>query len=184
MATLRELMSQVKRIEIGASGPLVERTVAAEIRNTLAPAAAIEQAPGMVASAGALRLGVADGSVKEKTIHPALAGKDRWMLARVNKDKGIELLVSSPHLLYGLFCLANEEWASRDAGEFTSGKIAVPAFPEMRPAYDLFLTQHARTVRGFNREARPTRYERTSLTQKCRQGFHPYAIGTRSRRLP
>ena len=58
------------------------------------------------------------------------------MLVRVNKDKGIELLVSRPHLLYGLFCLASEEWKNRDAGEFTNGKIAVPAFPEMRPAYD------------------------------------------------
>ena len=33
MATLRELMSQVKRIEIAPTGPLVEQTVATEIRN-------------------------------------------------------------------------------------------------------------------------------------------------------
>lgn len=152
MATLRELISQVRRIEIAPSGPLVEHTVAAEARATLAPTAEIARLPGMTASAGALRAAVADGSVKEKTIHPALAGKARWMLARVNKDRGIELLVSSPHLLYGLFRLAIEEWGSRDAGEFADGKIVVPAFPEMRPAYDLFLNQHARTVRWFDRE--------------------------------
>ena len=152
MATLRELISQVKRIEISPSGPLVESTVATEARNVLAPMAEIVRKPGMAASAGALRLAVFDGSLKEKAIHPALAGKNRWMLARINKDKGIELVVSSPHLLYGLFTLASEEWGSRNAAEFASGKIVVPAFPEMRPAYDIFLTQHARTVRGFDRE--------------------------------
>ena len=152
MATLRELISQVKRIEIAPSGPLVERTVAAEIQKSMAPAAMIAKSRGMNASAGALRVAVADSPGKEKAIHPALAGKARWVLARINKAGGVELLVSSQHLLYGLFCLANEEWGSRDAGEFANGKIAIPAFPEMRPAYDLFLTQHARTVRNFNRE--------------------------------
>ena len=39
MATLRELISQVKRIEISPSGPLVEFTVATETRNVLAPMA-------------------------------------------------------------------------------------------------------------------------------------------------
>ena len=152
MATLRELISQVKRIQITPSGPLVEWTVAGEIRNVLAPAAEIVRLPGMTASPGALRVAVHDGSAKEKKIHPALGGKDRWMMARINKEGGIELLVSNPHLLYGLFCLANEEWGSRDAREFANGKTAFPAFPEMRPVYDLFLIQHARTVRGFNRE--------------------------------
>jgi hypothetical protein len=152
MATLRELISQVKRIEISPSGPLVESTVAMEARKVLASMAEIVRKPGMAASTGALRLAVFDGSLKEKAVHPALAGKDRWMLGRVNKDNGIELIVSSPHLLYALFTLASEEWGSRNAAEFASGKIVVPAFPEMRPAYDIFLTQHARTVRGFDRE--------------------------------
>jgi hypothetical protein len=152
MATLREVISQVKRIEISPSGPLVEHTVATEIQTTLAPVAEIVRTPGMAASAAALRVAVFDGSIKEKAIHPALAGRDRWMLARINKDKGVELVVSNPHLLYGLFSLAGEEWGSLDAGVFTNGKTAFPAFPEMRPVYDLFLTQHARTVRWFNRE--------------------------------
>ena len=152
MATLRELISQVKRIEISPSGPLVEQTVASELQKALAPRAEIVRAPGMAASAGALRAAVADRSVKAKTIHPALAGKDRWMLVRINKNKGIELLVSNSHLLYGLFCLVCEEWGGLDAGEFSEGKISFPAFPEMRPVYDLFLTQHARTVRQFDRE--------------------------------
>lgn len=165
MAALRELMSQVKRIEIAPSGPLVEQTVAAEVRDAVAPAAEIVRVPGTTASAGALRLAVADGSVKEKKIHPSLAGKDRWMLARINKEKGIELLVSHPHLLYGLFSLANEEWGSRDAGEFVNGRIASPAFPEMRPAYDLFLTQHGRTVRNFNREEHFKKMARLGFSQ-------------------
>jgi hypothetical protein len=152
MATLREYISQVNRIEIAPSGPLVERTVAMEIRNSIAPSAEIIKKPGMTASAGAIRVAAYDGSVKEKAIHPAVVGKERWMLARVNKDKGIELLVSNPHLLYGLFSLATEDWGSREAAEFTNGKAVFPAFPEMRPAYDLFLNQHARTVRGFDRE--------------------------------
>jgi hypothetical protein len=152
MATLRELMSLVKRIEISPAGPLVEQTVAAEIKNVLAPEAHIVHSQGMGASAGALRLAVADDTVKAKTIHPALVGKDRWMMVRITREKGIEFLVSNPHLLYGLYCVATEEWGVRDEREFANGMIALPAFPEMRPVYDLFLTQHARTVRGFDRE--------------------------------
>jgi hypothetical protein len=87
MATLRELMSLVKRIEISPAGPLVEQTVAAEIKNVLAPEAHIVHSQGMGASAGALQLAVADDTVKAKTIHPALVGKDRWMMVRITREK-------------------------------------------------------------------------------------------------
>ncbi|MDE3058912.1 MAG: hypothetical protein KGJ59_13245, partial [Bacteroidota bacterium] len=47
---------------------------------------------------------------------------------------------------------AVEDWKDINVSEFTAGKILHPAFPNLRPVYDLFLTQHARTVRHFDRE--------------------------------
>ena len=51
-----------------------------------------------------------------------------------------------------LWTLASGDWKDEDVASFRQGKIVVPTFPGMRPVYDIFLTQIARTMRWFYRE--------------------------------
>lgn len=74
------------------------------------------------------------------------------MMARVIEGGGVEVLASKPHLLYYLYTFVSGDWAPLPLSVFAAGKIVHPTFPNMRPAYDVFLTQHGRTVRNFNRE--------------------------------
>ncbi len=152
MPTLRDIFSQVKTIHYTSSHFKVEHTVAGELRSILAPQAEVRLSAQLEAPAGSARIAVVDDSTKWKSIHAALEQKRDWMMLRVKPGSGIELLVSRPHLLYGFFCWIQDEWLSRDAAEFANGKILHPTFSNMRPLYDLFLIQHARTVRNFNRE--------------------------------
>jgi hypothetical protein len=150
MPTLREVLSTVTRIDHTPGGARVEQTVAAELRGGLCPKAGVATSPGLAAPAGTLRLGVVASTTPARSIHPGLEGKAQWMFVRVRE--GIEVLTNREHLLYGLFTLINEEWRDMDAGAFREGKIVTPAFPELRPVFDLFLTQWGRTVRDFHRE--------------------------------
>ena len=152
MPKLRDVLSQIATIERPASGPKVEQTVAFEFQKHLCPKAVIKATHGTAVPAGVLRVAVLGNATGSKPVHPAVAKKPNWMLVRATPGKGIEILASREHLLYGLFCLVNEEWSAMDVAAFAEGRIVVPTFPEMRPLYDLFLTQHARTVRNFDRE--------------------------------
>jgi hypothetical protein len=150
MPTLRELLTQTTRIECAPNGPKVEQTVARELQSAFCPKAGISTTPGLAAPKGTVRVAVVPASVPGRSIHPALEGKENWMLVRVKE--GVEILTNREHLLFGLFCLMSEEWAGTDAAAFRDGKIAVAAFPGMRPVFDLFLTQWGRSVRYLDRE--------------------------------
>ncbi len=152
MPTLRNFFSQVKTIHYTSSNFKVEHTVAGELRSTLAPQADVRLAPQLEAPAGTAKIAVVDDSTKWKSIHAALDQKRDWMMLRVKPGKGIEMFVSRPHLLYGFFCLIKNEWLTRDAAEFANGKILFSTFPNLRSLYDVFLNQHTRSVRNFNRE--------------------------------
>jgi hypothetical protein len=127
--------------------------VAKELGSTFNPHAEVRIAPQLEALAGTARIAVVNEQARWKSLHPALDQKKDWMMARVRNGAGIELLASRPHLLYGLFGLLQDEWSKLSADEFANGKIFFTTFANLRPLYDLFLTQHARTVRNFDREA-------------------------------
>ncbi|HMK39837.1 MAG TPA: hypothetical protein VK569_10880, partial [Bacteroidota bacterium] len=149
MPTLREFLSTIKKIEHSPSGPLVERTVARALL-ARAPGASIAATPGLAAPAGTLRVAVVPPGVRPGSLHPALEGKTGWMLLRASG--GIELFTDREHLLYGLFTLLEEELSGSDVATLREGRIFVAAFPEVRPVFDIFLTQWGRTVGNFNRE--------------------------------
>jgi hypothetical protein len=152
MATLQQFLSQVKNAECTQGGPLVETTVAREFIAGLTHGAGLTAAPGTAAPAGSLRIAVIGDASATRSLHPALEGKAHWMMLRCADGKGVELFASHPHLLYQLWTLASGEWKDLDVTSFRQGKIVVPTFPGMRPVYDIFLTQIARTVRCFDRD--------------------------------
>jgi hypothetical protein len=147
MTTLREFLSTIKKIEHSPSGPLVEKTVARALL-ALSSGATIQASSGLAAPPGTVRVAVLPPDLSPP--HPALAGKKGWMMIRA--AGGLELLTDSEHLLYALYTLVEEELGSEDIASFRTGRIFVTAFPEVRPVFDLFLTQWGRTVGGFDRE--------------------------------
>jgi len=152
MPTLQQYLSQLTVVETTPGGPPVEATVAAEFLQRCNQAAVVRSTPGHGAGAGTLRAGVVADAAHARTLHPALDGKKLWMMLRCKEGVGVELFASHPHLLFQLWTLAIEEWHGADCAEFRQGKIVTPTFPGLRPVYDIFLNQIARTVRGFDKE--------------------------------
>lgn len=152
MPTIRESLLQCTSIQCTSQAQRVEYTVALELQSFLGGKASIGHSTSLDAPAGSIRVAVVGEQSKWKSIHSSLVGERDWMMARAADGQGIELLASRPHLLYMLFRRVMEEWSNQDRGEFRNGRIQQAAFPNLRPAYDLFLTQHARTVRQFNRQ--------------------------------
>ena len=152
MPTILEALAQTKIINISTNPIRVEQTVAHELQMIIGGRVDVRQSTGLSAPAGSMRVAVVSEKGKWKTIHPELDGKRDWFMVRAKEGSGIELLASRPYLLFYGFSMLTEDWRALDAGEFLKGKTIFPSFPNMRPTYDLFLTQHARTVRNFNRE--------------------------------
>jgi hypothetical protein len=152
MSTIIEALSQLTSIQTSAQPILVEQTVANELATMIGGQVEVKQSAGLSVPSAGIRIAVVQERAKWGTIHPALDGPKDWMMVRAKKGDGVEVLASRPHLLYYLFTLLKEEWKGLDVEEFVKGKIIHPTFRNMRPVYDLFLTQHARTVRNFDRE--------------------------------
>jgi hypothetical protein len=152
MATIADALTQVKAIHYTSQTLKVEQTVAQELSTIVGGRAVVKHLHGLGAPAGTVRVAVVSDKSKWKAVHPSLDGKRDWMMVRVRHAGGIELLASRPHLLYHLFTLLMDDWKGQQVEEFLSGTIRHPSFTNLRPVYDLFLTQHARTLRDFNRE--------------------------------
>ncbi|HEX9655561.1 MAG TPA: hypothetical protein VGB89_01445 [Bacteroidota bacterium] len=152
MSSLQNILTQTTVIDIDHSGPTVEETVAKELKSVFCPKAEIRRSPGLVSSSGTVRVAVVRDKKDWKTIHPALGEKDNWSMVRKKSSGGVEIMTSRPHLLYGMLCTLTEEWGTKDAASFDQGVIRYATFPEVRPVFDLFLNQYARTVRDFNKE--------------------------------
>jgi hypothetical protein len=147
MPTLKEFFSTVTTIHTSPGGPLVEQTIAAELKAGWAPRATVGTG-GPLPTTG-VRLAVSTGAAPE---HPALRGPNGWGILRLLPGGGIEILASAPHLLFRTWSSAIEEWIDLPVEEFRQGKTITPAFPRIRPSYDSFLTMHNRTLRDFDRE--------------------------------
>jgi len=152
MTSLQNMFTQTSVINIGPTGPLVEETVAKELQSTFCSKAQIQRSPGFDASTGTIRVAVIEDRKDWKKIHPTLGEKNNWMMVRMKSGSGIEIMTSRPHLLYGMLCTLRDEWATKDAASFDQGMIRYATFPEIRPVFDLFLNQYARTVRDFNKD--------------------------------
>jgi hypothetical protein len=151
MPSLYAVLLQTKTIHHGTTFT-VEKTVGDELNEILGGRAVVvasSREPDV--ATWTTFVSVATEHKSWKSIHPSLDGAQDWMMLRVREGKGVEFRVSRPHLLYSLFATAVEEWKNLDVREFSKGRVLRPAFPNLRPVYDLFLTQHARSVKNFDR---------------------------------
>jgi hypothetical protein len=151
MPSMQSVLREAKSLQVTTPSILVEQTVAEELQQQTKPGATIGYSSTLDTPQGTIRVAVISEKSRWKEVDASLDGSRDWMMARARKGAGIELFASRPHLIYGLLCQVLENWAKLDVEEFANGKILHPSFPNMRPVYDVFLLQHARTVRDFDR---------------------------------
>lgn len=156
---LKEAFVAMKVVTYPAAGPLVCKTVAEAVQNSLATGAAIQayDDPAEVKSEPACSITCAENSEQE----------ERWMSLRMESSGKGELVASHPHLLYTLYCLVNEEWVAEDIEVFNNGRKVTPSFSWQR-SYSDFLVGSLRTARGFD----PEQY----IRQLAREGFSHVAV--------
>ncbi|MEX2191202.1 MAG: hypothetical protein WEB33_10935 [Bacteroidota bacterium] len=149
MPSLREALTQSQTIHYSTRHK-VEQTVAEELQ-ALIGRVPLSAAPVSDPPMRSILVSVAGDAKSWKAINPGLDASKDWMMLRVQEGKGVEFRSSRPHLLYTLFRKALDEWMDTDVKEFSKGRILHPAFSNLRPVYDIFLIQHARSVRNFDR---------------------------------
>jgi hypothetical protein len=152
MNNFTESLRPIKRIVI--SGTHTVESTAAEALRAVCGAAVVNA--GRMWSDGSdrsdtVRLMIADDPDSWIDLDPKLHGLKQWQFVRMH-GSCIDLAVSHPHLLYNLVLHLLDDAGELDGQEMRDGVIFTPAFERIRPVYDLFLNQHARTVQGFDRE--------------------------------
>ncbi|MDH7516113.1 MAG: hypothetical protein QHI48_09595 [Bacteroidota bacterium] len=145
MPSIRDILQDAERIVFDPNGPLVLNTVAEELRARFCRNAVFADEPREGRSL-VLRIGAPPGKSVPKTRHGL------WMRIRSEGGGNLFFEASSPHLLYFLSTIVTEDFLSRDASEFGEGRLLEPAFPILRPSFDLFLTQWGRVQKGRNPE--------------------------------
>jgi len=154
--TIREALKKTKAIEYFTAGSAVNKTVAEFLKANLAVDSRVSacRQPATEESNGVLRISIAtEGFLEHPSKRGILVPTDReWIYFRIDEHGGGELCSSRPNYLYALACIVREDWADHDVEAFKNGKVLTVTFREERTLYDLFLTQHARTIQRFDRE--------------------------------
>ncbi len=148
--TIRDLLHNIKIIHRLSSTVTVEQTVVDEVQKLFSPDAQIATGNQTPDGIRKLIVGVVHDVQRLNFIN--IDDERDWMFTRVTDDSNLELYASQPHLLFLLFTILKENWIDHDIDEFQNGKAIYSTFPTQRPLYDLFLNQHARTIRNFNRQ--------------------------------
>lgn len=152
MNTLADLLRPINHIIISGTHA-VERT-AAEALRTVCGAEIVHV--GNLSSDGSdksdtVRLMIGEDPDHWMNLGPKLRELKCWQFVKTH-ETGITIAVSHPHLLYNFVCHLLDESFELDEAALREGMIFTPSFERIRPVYDLFLNQHARTVQGFDRE--------------------------------
>ena len=153
--TLKEHLQGIRLIRTTAEGPLVERTVAGEVRALAFPGARVEDRPAGSFSPGKASFNIA---VHRPSLGPLPArlglkppARGEWAAFVFDESGRFWLIASRAPVLYGAWRFAAETLLDRPARPFRW--LAPLAFESEKDTFDLFLTQYARLIRGFDREA-------------------------------
>lgn len=151
--SIKESLQNIARIQYIHPEIEVESTAA----NELIPHIGKEPRPNAVVDPdatpvpGTITLGVlSPEEAKSRGLNPG--DLQEWRYIRVSKDKGIELYASHTWFLFRHVCQIIEDWTHEPEKSFAEGKFLKAAFKNLRPAYDSFLNNHARTAEDFDPE--------------------------------
>lgn len=160
--TVREALRKTNSIEYLTSGKPVSKTVADFLTSNLASNATLSPRPKATAGnpPGVLQIAIGTEDFLDLPSRQQITvplDKD-WLYFQIDESGGGILMSSRPNYLYALSCLVQEDWADDDVALYSknashrNGKTVAVTFREERAVYDLLLTQHARTIKNFDRE--------------------------------
>jgi len=164
--TLRERLNSVREIRIRPTGPAVEKTVARELIGRVCRLTALRPKPSAewASEAGVMNIGVAGPGtarvLKLVGIDPERAGE--WVFIGWDPRGCFWLLSSRPCFLYAGLCHLLEDFLEKPARPFRF--LRPMSFSIEKSTFDLFLTQYARMMRGFDREAHIREYGRLGFS--------------------
>ena len=149
-----EILKQARVIVTLSSTVKVEQTVVNELM-ALAPQVErlILAETDTLPKTSVIRVGVMDSISLMRKFNVFPAPVRNWAFVRIDEHFNLEIYTSRPSFLYFIFTRLTEDWIDEDADVFRTGRFLYPTFVNQRPLYDLFLTQHARSVQGFDRPA-------------------------------
>jgi len=164
--TVRERLKKVREIRIPNAGPVVERTVALELRHQVCPSASIREkaAASIDSQAGMFNVGVAGPSFQRTLGRLKLRipkGKE-WVFFGLDDNGSFWLLASRPAFLYAGLCDVLENLLDEPARPLR--RFRPMSFSVEKSTFDLFLTQYARLMRGFDRQEYIREYARLGFT--------------------
>ncbi|MCL5267350.1 MAG: hypothetical protein M1469_04510 [Bacteroidetes bacterium] len=148
---LREALKQAKSVVALSPDVRVVDTVCKELSDVNPNARRLSYSGGGGQEAPCIRVGVlsSDAALREYSVKPA--GDSGWGFIRTDANSNIEIYASAPSFLYFAFSRMMEDWSDESTDKFKDGRFLYRTFVNQRPLYDLFLTQHARSVEGFDR---------------------------------
>ncbi len=148
---IRDTLKKARRIAMASPNVAVEQTVVNGLMVLFPQLERRELGELDGLSEPAIRVGVMSSLSLSARFKVPPAAERNWMFLRVDADGNVDILSSVSHLLYLAFTMVTEELNDRDVNEYRDGRLIYPAFASQRPLYDLFATQHARSVRNFDR---------------------------------
>ncbi|MFP4441531.1 MAG: hypothetical protein ACLFST_00270 [Spirochaetia bacterium] len=152
MPSIRDFILQVKKIYYWSGCP-VEHTVAGELKAKSLSEDKITKAETLEPEENTLILGImSDKRLWQELKIPVNDQDEHWTYCRYY-GRRLELYASKEHLLYGLGYWAANEGQRIPLEEAENGILRKTAFPVLRPVYDSFLNQYARSVEDFDKEA-------------------------------
>ncbi len=148
---LREALKQAKSIIALSPDVRVTDTVCKELLRGNPNARYLSSSPGGGQEPPYIRVGVlsSESALKENNVKPA--GNSEWGFIRTDGSSNVEIYASAPGFLYFAFSRLTEDLSDESTDRFKDGMFLHRTFVNQRPLYDLFLTQHARSVEGFDR---------------------------------
>jgi hypothetical protein len=152
-STVRDSLKSIEQIVIPAGGAVVNETVAHELREAVAPMAAIIEGSGDLTKGGpeTILVGVAgEPGIQQPE---AMASLEEWMLFQpAEGSHPARLIASHRHLIYSLFCKLTEDWMDEPVSSFSEGRVIRPSFPHIY-GEDGFYGFWRRFCRGYEPEA-------------------------------
>jgi hypothetical protein len=178
-STVADLLSRVRTIRIPRPGMPVERTVARELAAGRARTASVREVPlhalrsePSALNAAVFRPGL--GGVARR-LGVESRGGGEWVYFGLDGRGCFWLLASRPAFLFAGLTRALESLAGGPGRPFRWFRPL--SFSVERSAFDLFLTQYARLIRGFDREAYIREHARlgfSHLEVNALAGPHPF----------
>lgn len=164
---IRKFLQKIHQVRILKKGYTVEKTVARELLNSLAPSAVVREVEqfSIKPELGVFYIAVVTKKLKKFLIKKGvkIPAQGDWVFFSIDENQCCWLLSSKACFMYAGFLYVVECLWEEDVSSLKRW-IREISFSNEKSAFDIFLTQYARLIRNFNREQYIREYARLGFT--------------------